>query len=432
MLDAHLEEKHSEERPFECPTCQSKFPTQKKLVRHKDSVHSERQHQCEHCEKSFRFLYALKEHEKTHNEAKPFLCDDCGKGFALAKYLQKHKQRHTAPEVMDKVYNCRYCDKTFDNLHEYQQHIRTHTDAEDRIFQCDQCPKRFFKQVMLAQTAKAYKDPDTLRKHIRFIHKTAEEDGNRKEYPCPFCDKVFYSNGHRKRHLIKHTGERPFKCEECGKGFTEKRSLQNHQRIHSGFRLKFKLQSHLDSHEGVYRYQCKICNKGFLEKTKLNRHIKQIHDDPSNPDTDSYIENNIRIIQRPEPQTPKFQIVELHPDDEATTTHVIVEDDTLRNFSEIAVNSMSQPAANEEVIETTQNVPGSYEIQTSEGDSSNAVQHIQFDSESGEITASGGTTLFDGTTTINLPEGIIYEGMENGEEVVYVVIPEDNQTVILS
>ncbi|CAC5381027.1 KRAB [Mytilus coruscus] len=477
MLDAHLEEKHSEERPFECPTCQSKFPTQKKLVRHKDSVHSERQHQCEHCEKSFRFLYALKEHEKTHNEAKPFLCDDCGKGFALAKYLQKHKQRHTAPEVMDKVYNCRYCDKTFDNLHEYQQHIRTHTDAEDRIFQCDQCPKRFFKQAHLKRhimthstvrcyqcsyCAKAYKDPDTLRKHIRFIHKTAEEDGNRKEYPCPFCDKVFYSNGHRKRHLIKHTGERPFKCEECGKGFTEKRSLQNHQRIHSGerpysckicgkafiqlshlnrhtflhtqirFRLKFKLQSHLDSHEGVYRYQCKICNKGFLEKTKLNRHIKQIHDDPSNPDTDSYIENNIRIIQRPEPQTPKFQIVELHPDDEATTTHVIVEDDTLRNFSEIAVNSMSQPAANEEVIETTQNVPGSYEIQTSEGDSSNAVQHIQFDSESGEITASGGTTLFDGTTTINLPEGIIYEGMENGEEVVYVVIPEDNQTVILS
>ncbi|VDI65672.1 KRAB domain-containing zinc finger protein [Mytilus galloprovincialis] len=599
MLDAHLEEKHSEERPFECPVCQSKFPTQKKLVRHKDSVHSERQHQCEHCEKSFRFLYALKEHEKTHNEAKPFLCDDCGKGFALAKYLQKHKQRHTAPEVMDKVYNCRYCDKTFDNLHEYQQHIRTHTEAEDRIFQCDQCPKRFFKQAHLKRhimthstvrcyectyCAKAYKDPDTLRKHIRFIHKSAEEDGNRKEYPCPFCDKVFYSNGHRKRHLIKHTGERPFKCEECGKGFTEKRSLQNHQRIHSGerpysckicgkafiqlshlnrhtflhtqirnfeceecgkkffenadlqkhqrihskdkpykcefcgigfsqpnilkchrrrhtgekpyvcdicnrafiqmgalqthrrlhtgerpfkcsycgqgfvskermkfhtyihtgitphichicgkgFRLKFKLQSHLDSHEGVYRYQCKICNKGFLEKTKLNRHIKQIHDDPSNPDTDSYIENNIRIIQRPDPATPKFQIVELHPDDEATTTHVIVEDDTLRNFSEIAVNSMSQPAANEEVIETTQTVPGSYEIQTSEGDSTNAVQHIQFDSESGEITASGGTTLFDGTTTINLPEGIIYEGMENGEEVVYVVIPEDNQTVILS
>ena len=74
-----------------------------------------------------------------------------------------------------------------------------------------------------------------------------------------------------------------------------------------------------------------------------------------------------------------------------------------------------------------------YEIQTTEGEGgSNAVQHIQFDAESGEITTAGGTTLFDGTTTINLPEGIIYEGMENGEEVVYVVIPEDNQTVILS
>lgn len=603
MLDSHLEEIHSEERPFECIHCKARFPTLKKLIRHKDTVHSERQHQCEQCDKSFRFLYALKEHEKTHNEVKPFLCDDCGKGFALAKYLQKHKQRHNLPESLDKVYHCRYCEKVFDNLHEYQQHIRTHTEAEDRVHQCDQCPKRFFKyahlkrHIMTHSTVrcyqcqfceKNYKDPDTLRKHVRFIHKTAEEDANRKEYPCPFCDKVFYSNGHRKRHLIKHTGERPFKCDECGKGFTEKRSLQNHKRIHSGerpysckicgkafiqlshlnrhtflhtqirnfecdecgkkffenadlqkhqrihskdkpykcefcglgfsqpnilkchrrrhtgekpyvcdicnrafiqmgalqthrrlhtgerpfkcsycgqgfvskermkfhtyihtgitphichicgkgFRLKFKLQSHLDSHEGVYRYQCKICNKGFLEKTKLNRHIKQIHDDPTNPDHEGYIESNIRIIQRPETSVPKYQIVELHPEEDETTTHVIVEDDTLRNFSEIAVNSMTQPAANEEVIETTSDIQNvgvpSYEIQTSGAEGTNAVQHIQFDAESGEITTTGGTTLFDGTTTINLPEGIIYEGMENGEEVVYVVIPEDNQTVILS
>ena len=73
-----------------------------------------------------------------------------------------------------------------------------------------------------------------------------------------------------------------------------------------------------------------------------------------------------------------------------------------------------------------------YEIQTTEGEGgSNAVQHIQFDAESGEITTAGEITLFDGTTAINLPEGIIYEGMENNEEVVYVVI-EDNQTFILS
>lgn len=221
MLDNHLEEAHSTERPFKCDICNASFSSSKKLDRHKDAVHSERLHQCEHCDKSFRFLYALKEHEKTHNEAKPFLCDDCGKGFALAKYLQKHKQRHTVPEVFNKIYDCKYCEKVFENLHEYQQHIRTHTDTEDRIHQCDQCPKRFFKyahlkrHIMTHSTVrsfqceyceKRYKDPDTLRKHIRFIHRTADEDGNRKEYPCPFCDKVFYSNGHRKRHLIKHTG----------------------------------------------------------------------------------------------------------------------------------------------------------------------------------------------------------------------------------
>ena len=55
--------------------------------------------------------------------------------------------------------------------------------------------------------------------------------GNKKRSPkllpvCGICGKQFVCTTTMKRHLVIHTGERPFNCKICGKQYTQKGNLR--------------------------------------------------------------------------------------------------------------------------------------------------------------------------------------------------------------
>lgn len=75
---------------------------------------------------------------------------------------------------------------------------------------------------------------DNLKRHLKTcntttinIHRSNEDNYimNRK-YRCtwPACGKQFKDNSHLLRHRLSHTGEKPIKCEKCGRNIQRKDS----------------------------------------------------------------------------------------------------------------------------------------------------------------------------------------------------------------
>ena len=73
------------------------------MKRHENIHTNEKRYECKTCQKSFKFLQNLKRHEKIHNGDKKFECKTCGKKFIQSNELKSHEIKHIS-KIFNKLF----------------------------------------------------------------------------------------------------------------------------------------------------------------------------------------------------------------------------------------------------------------------------------------------------------------------------------------
>ena len=101
-----------------------------------------------------------------------------------------------------------------------------------------------------------------LKRHIDIKHKGLQGD-----HFCSYCPKRFFSPAKLKSHILVHTKEKNFVCEECAAEFKRKDDLKSHLKIHEPDDIRAVEKARKMVHV------CDTCGKKFEKNWKLQRHM---------------------------------------------------------------------------------------------------------------------------------------------------------------
>jgi len=267
----------------------------KKLLDADDDGSPDEGYLCTECGKTFEHKTSLISHKKAHVSdefyenvyaSSHYTCDTCGRAFQKPSRLRRHaigcamrfaKQLNVKVEAIDNGeqtdvqlhevmmdgFKCTDCGRLFEKLASLASHKKVHAPSE---FRCETCGKVFPKRYYLVTHE---------RKH-----------SNERPFACEHCGLCFKQPGQVQRHMLRrHSGgARPHMCDTCGRTFTVKSDLKDHERIHTGerahmcdqcgrrFRTRGILRVHERQHTGVMPFSCAYCGRRFAQLSNKLKH----------------------------------------------------------------------------------------------------------------------------------------------------------------
>ena len=177
----------------------------------------------------------FKNHVKTsHQDIWLFGCGQCEQTFDTAELLKDHRNKShkvTKPQTNNQLKICDLCGKEVSSM---TTHYRVHHELDPQ--KCPECPK-------------VCKTKYHLDDHIKGTHS---------RIPCEICG-LMIPMRRKERHIQQthvHPDDRKYKCDHCGKGFTDRQKLNDHINTHTG--------RDLVKDQGVY--QESSCSRIFGEE----------------------------------------------------------------------------------------------------------------------------------------------------------------------
>ncbi|KAM9632027.1 uncharacterized protein ACIGJ3_017272 isoform 2-T2 [Trichechus inunguis] len=238
---------------------------------HKAGPSTQKTHPGAVCSLVFKENVQLTVHQGTCPRKKLYTCGTCGKGFWFHADLHQHQKLHAADKpfrreegwvsvlkscrvhVLEKPIQCRESGKDVLTSSNLPKHQGTHSRGETVSSECGEAFHTGKNHYKCHECGKAFSQKYLLVQHQR-IH-TGE-----KPYECSECGKSFSNKYNLHKHQIVHTGERPYGCSDCGKSFSRNADLLQHRRVHTGEKP----------------FTCKDCGKPFRHNSTLVQH-QRIH-----------------------------------------------------------------------------------------------------------------------------------------------------------
>lgn len=184
-------------------------------------------------------------HRRVHQgmEVRKLQCDMCKKRFLCPSELRKHVER-VHLKVRSNEIPCPICRKPFGDSRDMKIHLSA-VHTKDTEYPCSDCKMVFYRLNDMVNHKRRMHGGDEVRKHICPMcgkgfcsksdlrtHKNVVHEDIRK-HVCNICDKAFKVASHLTYHKRKHTGETPFQCPYCSKGFSGPGSISEHvKKVH--------------------------------------------------------------------------------------------------------------------------------------------------------------------------------------------------------
>ncbi|XP_060938687.1 zinc finger protein 770-like [Limanda limanda] len=209
----------------------NKTPTDKPV-----QIHGNTRHQCSQCLKSFPSTSKLKRHEMVHTGLKPFRCPTCGKAFRQRTHLKAHEGGHCTRKPSQPVNQQASVKKLKMNNQQPQQQLYPRITVCVPSLQHSVNTDSQLLSLGVKSRDKLVQDckgPEIPNAKVNGPFKTNTKSTTckkKKLHTCRICCKDFSSPYKLSRHLLTHSGVRPYKCSFCSKTLTQHGHLKSHER----------------------------------------------------------------------------------------------------------------------------------------------------------------------------------------------------------